>query len=122
MKAEPKNPMKIGDASKEKREGSTRQLVTKLRRRANTWYALPQLESVSRSCVKNDKLLNVKEKKVSDNISSDNLKKNNVKQNNVHVCDVCQQLHEIALYRPLPTECDKCWIKTFMRNSEYPVR
>ena len=116
MKAELKNPMKISDASKEKREGSTRQLVTKLRRRANTWYTLPQLESVSRSSEKNDKMLNVKEKKVSDNISS-----NNVKENNVHVCDVCQQLHEIALYRPLPTECDKCWIKTFMRNSEYPV-
>ena len=63
---------------------------------------------------------NVKEKKVKVDISYNTVKEkisgNNAKGNNVHICDVCQQLHEIASYRPLPTECDKCWVKTFVRN------
>ena len=63
---------------------------------------------------------NVKKKKVKVDISYNTVKEkisgNNAKGNNVHVCDVCQQLHEIASNRPLPTECDKCWVKTFVRN------
>ena len=143
LKAEGENLERTEDAASGKREvAARRQLVTKLRRRGSTWFALPQLESVSCS-EETDNKLNVKEKRAKENISSNNekdtfsnnsVKKNKLKENissntvkekisgnkekenNVHVCDVCFQLHEIASYRPLPTECDKCWIKTFVGN------